>query len=178
MINLVVNGQPFTDFVNASATLSLSSMANDFSFTASAVDGFPPFKQGDLVEVSVNDVKKITGYIEQVSGSDRDGSHTVNYSGRDKTGDFIDSTMNVIGEIKASESLTLKKIIEIEGRKAIWRPRNLVVYEVVNENYTEKRKSLKNDHLRIEIGQRRDNFGSQTALVFHKRDPDTKNTHT
>lgn len=113
MINLVVNGQPFTDFVNASATLSLVSMANDFSFTASAVDGFPPFKQGDLVEVSVNDVKKITGYIEQVSGSDREGSHTVNYSGRDKTGDFIDSTMNVIGEIKASESLTLKKIIEI-----------------------------------------------------------------
>ncbi len=113
MIELIVNGSPFTDFVSASITESLGTMANDFSFTASAVDDFPPLRQGDNVEVSVDGVKKLTGTIGEVNGRDQEGTHLVTYTGRDKTGDFLDSQINIIDDIKASENLTLKGIIEI-----------------------------------------------------------------
>lgn len=113
MIELTVNGTPFTDFVSASVTLALDTLANDFTFTASAVELFPPFGVGDKVEVTVNRVKRLTGFIDEVNGSDREGSHTVTYTGRDKTGDFIDSQINQINDIRADDSLTLKKIIEI-----------------------------------------------------------------
>jgi len=113
MIELVVNGTPFTDFTSASVTVSLETLSNDFSFTATAVDAFPPFRQGDNVAVIVDGATKLTGFIDEVTGSDQEGSHVVTYSGRDKTGDFVDSQIDQINDIKASESLTLKKIIEI-----------------------------------------------------------------
>lgn len=113
MIELIVNGTPYTDFVSATATISLESLSNDFSFIASAVNAFPPFKQGDSVVITVDGVKKITGFIDEVNGIDQEGSHNIAYTGRDKTGDFFDSQINVINDIRADESLTLKKVIEI-----------------------------------------------------------------
>lgn len=113
MIELIVNGDPFTDFVSARVTESLSTLANDFSFTASSVGDFPPLRQGDEVEAIVDGVTKLTGTIDEVNGRDQEGSHLVTYTGRDKTGDFLDSQINVIDEILASDTLTLKRIIEI-----------------------------------------------------------------
>lgn len=113
MIEWVINGTPFTDFVEGSVTSSLTSMANDFRFVASAVGTFPPFKQGDPVVARVDGETVLTGFIDEVSGSDSEGSHVVAYSGRDRTGDFLDSQINVIDDIQASDALTLQRIIRI-----------------------------------------------------------------
>ncbi|MCK4758546.1 MAG: hypothetical protein KAT69_00780, partial [Candidatus Aminicenantes bacterium] len=91
MIELLVNGKPYTDFIDISLHISIESLANDFSFTASAVKAFPPFKQGDPVVINVDGEKKLTGHIGEISGSDQEGGHTVTYTGRDKTGDLVDS---------------------------------------------------------------------------------------
>lgn len=112
MIELIVNGNPYTDFTTASVTLSLEAMANDFTFTASAVNDFPPLKQGDKVEVIVDELTVLTGYIDEVTGQDSEGNHLVTYTGRDKTGDFIDSSINIIDDLRANETLTLKSLIE------------------------------------------------------------------
>jgi len=111
MIEIVANGIPYTDFVSASVTRSLESLANDFEFTASSVKGFPPLKVGDKVEILVDRKRQVTGYIGKASGNDQEGSHTVTYSGRDLTGDFIDSSINIIGDIR--DGITLKGLIEI-----------------------------------------------------------------
>ena len=113
MIELLVNGKPYTDFMDISLHISIESLSNDFSFTASAVKAFPPFKQGDSVVINVDGEKKLTGHIDEVSGSDQEGGHTVTYSGRDKTGDLVDSQINKIDELRPNNTLTLKKIIEI-----------------------------------------------------------------
>lgn len=113
MIELQVNGVTYTDFVDASVTLALDTMANDFSFTASAVNGFPPFKDGDNVKCIVDGKQVLDGYIDTVNGSESEGSHLVTYEGRDKTLDFIDSDINVIPDIRANGNLTLKSIIQI-----------------------------------------------------------------
>lgn len=112
MIKIVVNGTPYTDFLSASVTVSLETMANDFSITTSAVGNFPPLRQGDEVEILVDDTKVLTGYVAEVSGQEREGAHSVTYSGRDKTSDLIDSQINIINDLRASDSLTLKRIIE------------------------------------------------------------------
>ncbi len=49
-----------------------------------------------------------------------------------------------------------RKVIEIEGKKALWRPRNLVVYEIVNEDNSRKANLLEKDHPRMKIGQKED----------------------
>lgn len=113
MINLFVNGIPYTDFVSAKCSLSVSSVANDFSFVASAVKGFPPFRLDDGVSVSIDGEKKLTGHIDEVIGIDEEGTHTVTYSGRDKTGDLIDSQLFKFDDLKAGGDLTLKRIIEV-----------------------------------------------------------------
>lgn len=112
MIGVRVNGTPYTDFVKASVTVSLETMANDFSITASAVGGFPPLRQGDSVVITVDGDVTLTGAIDEITGKDRGGEHLIVYTGRDKTGDFLDSQINVIDDIRASENLTLKSIIE------------------------------------------------------------------
>jgi prophage tail gpP-like protein len=113
MIEVVINGTPYVDFVSNSVTVSLSSVANDFTAVASAVNGFPPLKVNDTVEIRVDDVLVLTGWIDEMSGADQEEEHLVTYTGRDKTGDFIDSQINVMDDIKAGPSLTLKRIIEL-----------------------------------------------------------------
>lgn len=113
MIGIVVNGTPYTDFMSADVTVSLATLANDFQFTASSVGDFPPLRQGDAAEVLVDGGKILTGFIDEVGGKDQEGGHVVTYTGRDKTGDLLDSQINVINDIRASDSLTLKRLIEI-----------------------------------------------------------------
>ena len=110
MINLIVNGKPFTAFVDASCVVSIASVCNDFSFTATAVSLFPPFKIKDTVEVWVDGVKQLTGAIDEISGADAEGSHTIRYSGRDRTGDLVDSQLVAFDDIGGD--ITLKKVLE------------------------------------------------------------------
>ncbi|MCK5127648.1 MAG: hypothetical protein KAR42_15430 [candidate division Zixibacteria bacterium] len=113
MIELEVNGAPYADFISASVTLALDTLANDFTFVATAVKGFPPFKDGDRVTVTVDEEQVLEGFIDGVEGEESDGSHLISYSGRDKTQDLIDSDIDVIPDIRADGDLTLKRLIEI-----------------------------------------------------------------
>lgn len=113
MIGLTVNGSPFTDFMSASVTIALDTLSNDFSFTASAVSDFPPLKQGDAVKVTVDNETVLTGYIDEVSGMDAEGQHVITYTGRDRTGDFVDSQVGIINDLRTGNTLTLKKLIEL-----------------------------------------------------------------
>jgi len=113
MIELAVNQQPYTDFTSASVTLALDALSNDFSFTASAVGGYPPFRTGDSVQCYVDGEQVLDGYIDGTSGNESEGNHLITYIGRDRTQDFVDSDINVINDIRAGGNLTLKQIIEI-----------------------------------------------------------------
>lgn len=112
MIELELNGVPYTDFVSASITVSLPTLANSFSFVASSKGGFPPFAIGDRVRASADGIAILSGYVEVVAGSDDENHHTITYSGRDKTFPLIDSSFDAIGEIDAA-GITLQKLAEI-----------------------------------------------------------------
>jgi len=112
VITLEVGGETYTGWVGATVTRSHTSLANEFSFVASAVGGVPPFKRGDRVDAYVDRERILSGFVERVSGSDDDNRHTVTYSGRDRTADLIDSQLDTLGDIRAGGNLTLKSIIE------------------------------------------------------------------
>ena len=112
-IELAVNGTPYTGFIAVTATRALSSLANSFSVTVSSSKEYPPLLEGDMVEALVDGVLVCTGWIEDVNGNETEGNHTVTYTGRDLTGDLLDSDLDQLADIRASETLTLKKLIEL-----------------------------------------------------------------
>lgn len=112
MITLEVNGVEYENFVSASCDIRLDALSNTFSFEAVAPENEPlPFKGGDSCKVSVDGETVLTGFIEVIDVSYDDDSHTINVSGRDKTGDLADSTIDTIPDI-SGENLTLKLLIE------------------------------------------------------------------
>ena len=106
MIEFEVNGRRYIDFISATVTRSVGTLSNDFEFTASAVNGFPPFKSGDKVVAIVDGEKQATGYIGRVFGDEANGSHNVTYSGRDLTADFVNSSIDSLGDISAEIQLS------------------------------------------------------------------------
>ena len=111
-MRLEVNGVQYTNFVSASCQIRLDSLSNMFSFEAAAPSGQAlPFKGGEACSVIVDGEIVLTGFIEVVSVNYDAGVHTINVSGRDKTGDLLDSTIDKIDDIRG-DGLTLKILIE------------------------------------------------------------------
>ncbi len=106
MIVIEVNGIQYSGFTRANVQLRLDAVANTFSFD-SATEGATafPFKLGDKCKVFANDVLVMTGNIEIVTGSWDANTHTINFSGRDKTGDLLDSSISSLSDLTAPISL-------------------------------------------------------------------------
>ena len=95
MIELVANGVPYSNFTSGFVSIRIDALSNTFSFSTTSEEGKPlPFKGGEPVEVLVEGIKVLTGHIEVVSVDYSDSSHTITVSGRDKTGDLLDSTID------------------------------------------------------------------------------------
>jgi len=111
-MNLEVNGIEYSNFTAASCEIRLDALCNQFSFEAVAPNGEPlPFKGGEGCKVIVNGEVVLTGFIEVINVSYDGQSHTINISGRDKTADLLDSSIDKIDDIRGDE-LTLKALIE------------------------------------------------------------------
>ena len=70
-----------------------------------------PFKGGESCRVLVSDEPVLTGFIEVVEVSYDGSDHILNVSGRDKTGDLLDSSLDQFDDIRGDE-LSLKQVIE------------------------------------------------------------------
>lgn len=106
MITIRVKGNDYTKFESASCTLQLDALSNSFKIVVITTQGEPlPFQMGDACEFYVDGIKKITGLIEVADGNYDANSHSVTYSGRDKTSALVDSTLGKLGDLKPPISL-------------------------------------------------------------------------
>lgn len=108
-----INGQPFTLWKSATVQRSIDTNAGAFRFSNSTSSpvGTYPVKTGDFVEILINGNRKIAGFVDEISGSQDSGSHTIEVSGRDNTADLIDSS--VPDSVKVMEGpISLKAMIE------------------------------------------------------------------
>ncbi len=109
-MELEVNGIQYGRFTQASAVISLDSIARGFSFTAVSTEGLPlPFKGGEPCRVIVDGTPVLDGFIEIVNVDYDAGGHTITVQGRSKTGDLVDSSL--AGK-EINPPISLKKIIE------------------------------------------------------------------
>ena len=110
-IQVRVNGEVYENFTEATVYSSLKTISGSFTImsTANENDLFP-IKATDSVEVIVDGVVAITGFIDSLSGSHSSSTHSITINGRDKTADVIDSTVGSKKEYKGN--LSLKKLIE------------------------------------------------------------------
>lgn len=112
-ILLKVNGTVYTNFISATVQIRLDTLSNSFSFSLIAEDGNPlPFRLGDSCEVLIDDDTVVTGNIEILTVDYSANSHTIGITGRDKTGDLLDSTLQKLPAVTA-QAITLKQVIEL-----------------------------------------------------------------
>ena len=110
-IEIQVDGIRYSQFVSASVNFRLDALSDSFQFQATSEEGKPlPFKGGEACVVVVDGEKVLTGNIEIVEANYSAREHSISISGRDKTGDVVDSTLDSISDIRAP--ISLKSIIQ------------------------------------------------------------------
>lgn len=102
-VTLLVNGQLYGGWTSVSVTRSVEQIAGTFDL--SLTERWPGQQQlrgivpGDACAVRIDGEIVITGYVDEVKPSYDSGSHDVSVSGRDATGDLVDSSaVNSPGE--------------------------------------------------------------------------------
>lgn len=109
-LRIEVNGIEYERFPAANAILRLDALARTFSFEATAEDAVPlPFRGGEACKINVDGETVITGFIEIVTVKGDDGSHSIEMTGRGRTGDLLDSSIGSLGTIRPG---TLKSVVK------------------------------------------------------------------
>lgn len=94
-----VNSEPFELWETATVRRSIDTNAGAFQFTSTARQGIKdyPVRAGDKVQILINGIPKVTGFVDRVGvaqdANQTSGSHSVSVSGRDTTQDLIDSSV-------------------------------------------------------------------------------------
>ena len=110
-IKIRVNGEVYENFKEATLYSSLKTISGSYTILSTADENdLLPIKVTDSVEILVDDVAALTGFVDSLSGSHSKDTHSITINGRDKTADIIDSTVGSKKEYKGS--LSLKKLIE------------------------------------------------------------------
>jgi prophage tail gpP-like protein len=105
-----LNGSKYDLWESANYSKSLDQMVGTFSFLTSQRPDFP-VKRGDRVEILVNNIIQMTGFVFNRSISGDMGGVKVNISGYEKTKDVLDSSLPDIAKQNEGE-ITLKAICE------------------------------------------------------------------
>lgn len=110
-IQIEVNGKKYDGFTGANVTSSLRELSR--SFTLDAVSNqaeHVPFKREDSCKIFIDGELFLTGFIERITTDGNSTQHKISISGRDKLGDLVDNTFNVINDLKPE--VTLKQCLE------------------------------------------------------------------
>ena len=112
-IALEVGDNKFVDWKNVEVYTSMRGGAGTFGFLSSQNFEGKLAKwnifNGDKCRVLVNGIPVITGYIEEIQVNYNEGEQSINFSGRDKTADLIDSTLNKAFEINSKSVIDIIK---------------------------------------------------------------------
>lgn len=94
-MRILVNGVEYGDFLSANVIVRLDALSNTFAFSSVSPRGVRPMpiKGGEFCQIIVDNEVVVTGWIEVVDGRGDNSGNSLNFTGRDKTGDILDSTI-------------------------------------------------------------------------------------
>jgi prophage tail gpP-like protein len=114
LLTLIINGKKFSAWKAAEIRRSLESIAGGFALSVSdkavSTDDARYFLPGMACELKYGADTLITGFLDSVNISAAAGSHTIDLSGRDKTGILLDCS--VVGCKSEYKKATLKFIMD------------------------------------------------------------------
>jgi len=118
-IAIQLNNSTLAGFTEASVERSMTSIAGGFSIMTPARPDEPyPVKTGDDISILVDGEIFLTGFVEVVNVSYSGTSHNITFSGRDLTGDIIDSTLGDIKELQTP--ITFEEVVrQVTGLEVI-----------------------------------------------------------
>jgi prophage tail gpP-like protein len=96
MINVKVNGKTFTAWDSMSIKKSLDKIADTFtlSLIPSSGDSIPVnVFPDDSIKIFLDDLELFSGYIDEISSSFDNGSHSVSVSGSESTNDLVKNSL-------------------------------------------------------------------------------------
>jgi prophage tail gpP-like protein len=100
-----VNGKTYTLFKQVDGVRSVDTFASEIRLVLSEQQSNDSIlKVDDLIQVSLDERKQFTGYMEKISDSESRDNHDVNFTARSKVADLIDST--VPDNVKSNEGVT------------------------------------------------------------------------
>ena len=110
-IQIEIDGNNLSDYIDGSVSIQLDQFCNSFNFTTtkSLVGEYNIFPE-ETCRIFINGKVAITGVIDSVSPSEDADSSTVSVSGRDRTCDVVDSDLPI--GISLSGNFTLQTVIE------------------------------------------------------------------
>ncbi len=115
MIRLFVNGKEFSGWKSARVTRGIESIAGGFELEVSERWGSStPWQiaEEDECELWINESLVIVGYVDERSTSFSPEDHSLGFTGRDKTGDLVDCSVDLgQWEFKRTSLLTFTRRI-------------------------------------------------------------------
>lgn len=107
MLEIRHNGIAYTLWETATFNRSLDSNCGQFSISSSnPFNQSYPLRIGDRVQIIINGISVINGFIDRITASGDMNGHTLNIAGRDKVSDLIDSSVpDSVKSIKGPISL-------------------------------------------------------------------------
>ena len=110
-IQIESTSETYTNFLSAEATVSIDNLANDFKFVSGIGKNINlGFGVGDGCSIYVADQRVLSGNIEIITGTGSSDASSIDISGRDKTGDIVDSSIGSLDDI--SSPISFKNVIE------------------------------------------------------------------
>ncbi|MEE9159935.1 MAG: hypothetical protein V3U60_16310 [Gammaproteobacteria bacterium] len=135
MIELQIDGQLYSGFVNATVARSVTTLAGTFSIGMTAQQGRVfPVTLGSAVVIFVDETQVINGFVETIDVDYDSESHSIVVGGRDRTADFIDSSVGAVSGLQPGITLTelIRRTLDSMGLDEIQ-----VVTEVGSEPFDE-----------------------------------------
>jgi prophage tail gpP-like protein len=98
-------------FVALNVSTRLDSLARTFSFELAGKGVAEiPYTTGNTCQIFIGSKVVLTGYIELINIDGSADSYTITFSGRDRLGDLVDSSIGTMSDIQAPT--TLKRVCE------------------------------------------------------------------
>ena len=108
---LLVDGIEYSGWTSGTVTLRLDALTDTFSFSLTSEEANPlPFRGGEKCQILVDGEKILTGHIEIVNVDGSATNHSIEITGRDNTGDILDSKIGSLAKI--IPPISLKSLIE------------------------------------------------------------------
>jgi prophage tail gpP-like protein len=118
MIEVQIDGIPYTAFTSYNFERDMETICSTFSLELTTLDGgLFPIKRGAEVKAIIDGKTFCHGYVDKVRNGYSVSSHTIMIAGRDKTQDIVDSTLDNKLELNTPISLenVIKKVLSYLG---------------------------------------------------------------